>query len=164
VVHGAAWLVVKLESEARIDAKLSLARAWLLLVILGVCWLLLLFITLPGAAGNPWLWLIALLMAADLVVLRVVAGRDAEKLPFALSAAFFGLFWLMQGASQYPVMVRASNNPGLSLQAGNAGGSPATMAFLGVLAPIVLLVVLGYTVFVYRIFKGKVKHAQPEKY
>ena len=163
LVHGAAWLIVKLEGESRVDAKLALARNWVILVIVTVLWLLLLFITLPASVANPGVWILAVLMLADLVLIRVLAGHNVEKRIFVLTSGLFGLFWLMQATSQflvsapYPVVARALNNPGLSLHAGNAGGNPATMSFLGVVAPLILAGVLVYTVVVYRIFKGKVK-------
>jgi len=62
----------------------------------------------------------------------------------------------MIGAIHYPHLVRATD-PALSLTVANASSSPLTLKVMLVIALVGMPVVAGYTVFAYRVFKGKVR-------
>lgn len=156
LVHGASWLLIKLQGEDQSDARAALGKAWTILVAILVTWALVFFITLPGAAEKPLVWVFAVLLVADLAVLRVLAGGAGEKRVFLLSTLAMGFLWATVGAYQYPVLIRASNDAAQTITILNAGSEVSTLQFLAVVTPIVLAVVAAYTIFVYRIFKGKV--------
>ena len=157
LVHGASWMLIKFKGDAQSEARTALSRVWTIYVVIVVAWALMFFLTLPGAAGKPLVWIFAVLLVADMVVLRVLAGGSGEKRVFLVSTLGLGFMWAIVGAYQYPVLVRASNDAANSITIANAGAELSTLQFLGIVAPIVLLVVAAYTVFVYRIFKGKVQ-------
>jgi len=56
----------------------------------------------------------------------------------------------------YPNLVIASNDASLSLTIFNASSSFRTLGVMLVIALIGMPVVIGYTVFIHRIFRGKV--------
>ena len=56
----------------------------------------------------------------------------------------------------FPNLVIASNDAALSLTIFNASSSFRTLGVMLVIALIGMPVVIGYTVFIHRIFKGKV--------
>ncbi|MBN1665209.1 MAG: cytochrome d ubiquinol oxidase subunit II [Deltaproteobacteria bacterium] len=72
------------------------------------------------------------------------------------SFSFIGL-WLAAGAAQFPNFIRASNDPQLSLTIFNSSTGLYTLQVISVIAFIGMPVVFAYTIFVYRIFKGKAK-------
>jgi len=83
--------------------------------------------------------------------------KKNEKAPFWESSfAFIGL-WMMVAAVHFPNMVKASNNPVLSITIFNGSTGIMTLRLMSIIALIGMPVVIGYTIFVYRIFKGKAK-------
>lgn len=64
--------------------------------------------------------------------------------------------WGLAGAVLYPALVSASE-PGLSLTAANASSSPLTLRVMFIIALVGLPIVIASTIFLYKVFKGKVK-------
>ena len=58
--------------------------------------------------------------------------------------------------SLFPRLVPAFNDPGFSLTIYNSSSTHATLSVMLVIACIGVPVVIGYTVFIYRVLKGKV--------
>ena len=56
----------------------------------------------------------------------------------------------------FPNLVRASNDPGLNMTLYNASSSQLTLTVMLIIALVGMPVVIGYTIYVYRVFKGKV--------
>jgi cytochrome bd ubiquinol oxidase subunit II len=56
----------------------------------------------------------------------------------------------------FPNLVIATNDPKLSLTIFNASSSLRTLSVMLVIALLGMPVVIGYTIFIHRIFKGKV--------
>ena len=79
-------------------------------------------------------------------------GRDGRAFVFS-SAAFLGL-WGIVGAIHYPNLVRATD-PALSLTVANASSSALTLKVMLLIALVGMPLVIGYTIFAYRVFKGK---------
>ena len=157
LVHGASWMVVKFKDDAQADARVALGRVWTIYLAIVATWALIFFLTLPDAASKPLVWVFTVLLVLDLVVLRVLAGGKGEKRIFLVSTLGMGFLWAIVGAYQYPVLIRASNDVSQTITIANAGAELSTLQFLGIVAPIVLVIVAAYTIFVYRIFKGKVQ-------
>jgi len=72
------------------------------------------------------------------------------------SVAFIGL-WLAVAAVHYPNLIKSSNDQNLSLTIYNSSTGLQTLKLMSVIALVGMPVVIAYTVFVYRIFKGKTK-------
>jgi len=70
------------------------------------------------------------------------------------SFSFIGLF-LAAGAAQFPNLITASNDPNFSLTVYNSSTSLYTLQVMAVIGLIGMPIVIGYTLFVYRLFKGK---------
>ena len=62
---------------------------------------------------------------------------------------------MVAGAAQFPRLITASNNPALSLTIYNSSTGLYTLQIMAIIALIGMPVVIGYTIFVYRLFKGK---------
>jgi len=80
-----------------------------------------------------------------------------DSAPFWESSfAFIGL-WLVVAAVHFPNLIRASNDQSMSLTIYNSSTSLLTLKVMSVIALIGMPIVIAYTIFVYRIFKGKTK-------
>jgi cytochrome d ubiquinol oxidase subunit II len=108
-------------------------------------------------SGNPFFYAGVLLTLAGLLTLFLALGRKSETGPIqGSSLSLTGLF-LAAGAAQFPNLITASNDPGLSLTIYNSSTGLYTLQVMAVIALAGMPVVIGYTVFVYRLFRGKAK-------
>jgi len=83
---------------------------------------------------------------------------ESKKIPYAFffsSAAFLSL-WGVVGSIHFPNLVRASNDPSLSLTIANSSSSPLTLRVMLIIAAVGMPLVIGYTIYAYRVFRGKV--------
>lgn len=159
VQHGAAWLVLKTGSPVAERARRAALVAWGAVALL---WVVLLFASRTAA---PLLWgpyprPSALLFPAAFHVALVAfpfALRSGRRgAPFLLSSlavlALFGI--LAQGL--YPNLLPALGTPERSLTIWNASSTPRTLSTMLAIALFGVPVVLAYTAFIYRRFKGTV--------
>ena len=156
LMHGAAYAALKSEGalyeRARRTARtmaIAFAAAFALAFVA-------VLIYLPAAVRSAPAWVLSLVVWLSLVLFARSSkkGRDGRAFAFS-SAAFLGL-WGMIGAIQYPNLVRATA-PELSLTIANASSSALTLKVMLIIALVGMPVVIGYTVFAYRVFKGKVR-------
>jgi len=70
-----------------------------------------------------------------------------------VGATFFGVIGL------YPNLFPSSLNPRYSLSAYNASSSPLTLKIMLVVVIIFIPIVIGYQIWAYTLFKGKVTQA-----
>ena len=110
---------------------------------------------LPALASRPLSWLLA---AAALAGLGVLFRGLRGKRDFA---AFLGSCTFLAGLSAamavcvFPVMLRATGDPSLSLTARNAGGDPAGLKTALGWFVVGLPLVVSYFVLVLRLHRGK---------
>ena len=75
---------------------------------------------------------------------------------FLASSVTIVSLWGLLGVSAFPTLVRSSADAAHSLTAYNAASTPRSLTAMLVIALIGMPVVLAYTVWIYRVFKGKV--------
>ena len=160
-LHGALYLVLKTEGELQ-----ARVRRWVapLAALFGVCFV---GVTLATAYGAPRLieafgrapWLNAVLAAVVAAVLAIPLATKRGKafVAFLASAATIAGLMVLFAIGSYPVLVFSNTSPVHSLTAFNAASSPKTLAVMLTIALIGMPLVIGYTAFIYRIFRGKVK-------
>lgn len=155
LLQGATYASMKTEGELQAKAR-RLAVVFcpihgMLLVLSGVAAAL----AVPGVLRNIPAWIAAAVVVAALAVMRVALGRDKDRTAFLMSSlAFLGL-WGIAGADLFPNLVRASNDPAFSLTIRNASSSPMTLKVMLIIALVGMPFVVGYTIWVYRVFKDK---------
>jgi cytochrome d ubiquinol oxidase subunit II len=154
LLHGSAYAGLKTEGSLRERARKA---ARILAFAMALSFLMTFFSVrfyLPAALRSIPAWTFSgcvwLSLAHVLIALR--KGRDGLVF-LSSSAALLGL-WGIVGAVHYPNLIRAAD-PALSLTAANASSSPLTLKVMLIIALVGMPIVIGYTVFAYRIFKGK---------
>jgi cytochrome d ubiquinol oxidase subunit II len=156
LMHGAAYAALKSEGalleRARRTAR-SLAVVFAAAFVLAFAAVL---IYRPAAVKSVPAWILSILVWLALVLFAaaVKAGKDGRAFAFS-TAAFLGL-WGMIGAIHYPNLVRATD-PALSLTVANASSSALTLKVMLIIALVGMPIVIGYTIFAFRVFKGKVR-------
>lgn len=156
LLHGSTWAALKTSGLLQQKARKT-ARA--MRVVVGVLYLLSFFavwIYLPDALKRIPAWIFTVLILAALACLGPVIKRGKDGLAFALSSAVFLCLWGVVGAVHYPNLVRAKD-PSLSLTITNASSSALTLKVMLIIALVGMPLVIGYTIYAYRVFKGKVE-------
>ncbi len=157
LLQGASWAVLKTEGELRLRARRAAgALMWVNVAVSGV-YLLALIFTFPELAGHPLFYLALIVCIAGWIILWVSLRKENDAAPFiAASLSFVGL-WLAAGAAQFPLLIRAANDKALSLTIYNSSTGLYTLQIMSVIALVGMPIVVGYTIFVYRLFKGKAR-------
>lgn len=99
-----------------------------------------------------WLSCLGVVSGAMLALLASRRGQDAPA--FAGSCLAFAGLWGIAGAVLYPDLVR-SLGPGPALTVFNSAAGPKTLLAMTIVALVGVPLVLGYTVYAYRVFRGR---------
>lgn len=166
-MHGAIYLILKTEGElqARIRTWVRRLIAFFVISYFTTTMATLLFV--PNMAEpferQPILLVVPLLtlLAVANIPREIVHGREFRAF-LSSAATMVGLLALF-GLGMYPHMVWSLPNPEHSLTIYNAASSPKTLTIMLIIAAIGMPLVLGYTIAIYRIFRGKVK-ITPDSY
>jgi len=161
VLLGAAWLIMKTEGELQQKAIGWARLAWwpvaigMVLISMATPWISETvrerWFALPGIialSAIPLMTALALYALYRLLGTRVVRG-PLDWLPFALMIGVLLLGFLGLAYSIYPYVVIDR------LTIWDAASSPAALKFIGVGVAITVPMIAGYTIFSYRVFRGK---------
>ncbi|MDQ6914626.1 MAG: cytochrome d ubiquinol oxidase subunit II [Actinomycetota bacterium] len=157
--HGGIYLALKTEGE--LQARVRRVVGPLTLTFLGL-------VVLTGIATlisqnhlvdtYRRVWPLIVPLAALLAIANILrANRAGDELAaFASSCAGIALLMASVGLGQYPAVLASSLNAAYSLTVANSMSSPLTLTVMLVMAAIGVPLVLGYTVTIYWLFRGKV--------
>lgn len=158
---GSTWLIMKTEGHVQAEAyRITKRLVWLLLLAIVVVslWTPLMdaeiarrWFTLPNLL---WLSPVPLLVALCTFFLLRSVTQQAQAAPFLYTLALIFLCYAGFGVSLWPHIIP----PDITLQA--ASSPPQSQAFTLVGTLIILPVILGYTLWAYRVFHGKVRHGE----
>ncbi len=158
---GATWLVMKtdgaVQARARRQARLLLPFVLAALAVVSV-WTPL---AIPRIFDR-WFTLPNLILLAPVPLLTAFAAwrcwsgleKGQEAAPFVSTVALFLLGFLGLAVSNLPYIIPPT------LDIWQAAAHPSSQLFMLVGVAIMLPIILGYTVFVYRTFRGKVRHGE----
>ncbi|MDA3823629.1 MAG: cytochrome d ubiquinol oxidase subunit II [Bacteroidales bacterium] len=100
-------------------------------------------------------WIIFVLIIAALGALYIFIKKKQEGKAFTVSSALFGLLMLLAGVIHYPNMVKGLNGVN-SITIINGSSSELTLKVMLIIAVIGMPIVIAYSIFIYRVFRGKV--------
>ena len=159
--HGALYLAWK--TEGPVQAR-SLRAARVLWLISGALFPLLTWATvrvapeLPVTAGQrPLVWLLGALLVGAATTLAVGLLRGRPALAFAGSAGTHFTLLGTAAAARWPVLLRSSLGPSLSLDAFAAATTHHGLRVALTWTLVGLPLACGYFVFLARLFRGKVR-------
>jgi cytochrome d ubiquinol oxidase subunit II len=159
-LHGANYVALKSEGELSRRARRLAAALWPVLVIVT---LLSLWATLSirGELLNnyklfPILFLVPVAVAASLVCMFLFQRRVLDKAAFLCSSAY--LIFMLVGAAigVYPNLLTSTTDQALNITVYNAATGQHSLAIGLIWWGFGMALALGYFVFVYTMFKGKV--------
>jgi len=155
---GATWLVMKTEGSLQAHAR-TMANQLFIIVLIAMGSVSLWMVAFDAGIRERWFSLPNIYFLAPVPILTAGVAFNLwrslrsghETMPFVMVIAMFALGYLGLAVSRFPYVVP----PSISIW--DAAAAPDTQLFILVGTLIILPVVLGYTVYVYRVFRGKVR-------
>lgn len=160
-MHGALWL--RLKAEGALEARMArwIPRLWGAFVATYAIATAASLVEAPhlfaGVLANPLFLALAAAVVASIAAIPVLSRRGASGGAFLASSAAIVSMILVAAVSMFPRLVPSSIDPAYDLTIYNASSSPRTLAVMLVIALVGMPLVIGYTVLVYRVFRGKVR-------
>jgi cytochrome d ubiquinol oxidase subunit II len=158
--HGALFIVLKTSGELMSAARGWASKAGWVYLILFLVAVAVSMVSQGHLLENynriPILWIVPVLPLVMILGALIYHRREHPGRAFvASSLSILGLM-SMAAVGLFPRLVPALGAPELSLTASNASSSALTLQTMLVIALIGMPLVIGYTIWVYRAFGGKV--------
>jgi len=159
-LHGALYLSLKTSGEMNARARRVASVLWPVVVVLTIGCLFLTLQVRQGLLDNyrhfPVALAVPLLVFVSLALVLVFHSRRQEKLAFVCCGAYIALMLVGAAVALFPTVLPASTEARYSLTIQNTA-APAYGLSIGIIWWIIgMVLALGYFVFVYRTFRGKV--------
>ncbi len=160
-LHGANYVALKTSGALNARAR-RLGRA--LLPLLVTVTLISLVATLsihPELLTNyrqyPVLFIVPLLVAATLFGIFIFRRKNNDLAAFFSSAAYLVFMLVGAAVAVYPTLLTSTTDPALNITVYNAHAGSYSMHVGLIFWSIGMAIALGYFVFIYRMFRGKVE-------
>ncbi len=155
LLQGCTWAAYKIEGDVAQRARNMINIIIIASAILFILAIVLTIGLLPSIVSNLFGFLGALLYAVALSYVYVYNKGNRPFNVFIGSSGSFLSLWIMAGAALYPNLV-SSTIEAYNLTIFNASSTLTTLKIMFIIALIGMPVVLAYTIYVYKVFKGKV--------
>ncbi len=160
VMHGALYMTMKTEGDLRERNFAYASRAWFAFVVLYVLTTLATFFYAPhlfrAVPNRPLFYLFLLLLLAGVVYIPVAIKAQRGGAGFLASSVTILSLMGLAAVSLYPRIVPSTLSPEYTLTIYNASSSQKTLQTMLIIALIGMPLVVAYTIFIYRQFRGKV--------
>lgn len=159
-MHGAIYMTMK-TSGSQLERMITWAnRSWIAFVVLYFLATLATFFFAPhlfeGIIKKPLFWILFLLLLGSIFYIPIGLKSGKHFRTFLASSVLIATIIGLSAVSLFPRLVPSSTNIEYSLTAYNASSSQYTLTTMLIIALIGMPLVIGYTIFIYRVFKGKV--------
>lgn len=159
-MHGAMYLTLKTNGSLRIRLKKWASGAWVAFAAIYIVATIWTFFIAPflfeGLQDTILFWILSFIFLLSLVSFPIFIHGNKFFPGFLASSATIVALIGLAALSLYPRLVPSSTNLAYSLTAYNASSTQKTLTVMLIIALIGMPIVIGYTIFIYRVFKGKV--------
>lgn len=161
MMHGAIYLTMK--TEGRLFAKVTgmLRNSIIFFIVSFSIVTLYTLIYIPHLSddfkGSPELFIVPLLAFLSIANIPRLASRQKYMQAFLFSAITVSLLLVLVAIELYPVLILSTSDPANNITVYNAASSDRALGIMLTISAIGGPLVLGYTIFVYKTFWGKVK-------
>ncbi len=160
VMHGAIYLAMKTKGQQQEKAAGWANKMWVAYVALYVVATIFSFFSakylFDTVLKNPLFWVLVVLLFASIMYIPVGLKAKQFGKSFIASSVTIASMILLTALSLFPRLLPSSWNLNYSLTIYNASSTPRTLWTMLIIALIGVPIVLIYTIYVYRVFKGKV--------
>ena len=161
MMHGAIYLLLKTEGRLHIKLNFLLKKGMIFfLVAFGITTMYTL-IYIPQLSdtfrANPTMFLVPLAAFLSIANIPRLAQKKKYHSAFLFSSLTMSFLLIMVAIELYPTLLLSTLDASNSLDIYNAAASQKSLGIMLLIAAIGAPLVLGYTVFVYMTFRGKVQ-------
>lgn len=159
-IHGANYVALKTESDLNLRSRQVARLLWPALVLLTLLSLAATLYIRPDLMDNynryPIAFVIPLIVAAALTGMRLYRKRGDDRKSFLSSSVY--LIAMLVGAviAVYPNLLTSTTDPTLNITIYNAASGHRSLSLGLIWWSFGMLLAIGYFVFIYRMFRGKV--------
>lgn len=161
MAHGAIYLLLKTEGRMFAQLTFLLKRGMIFFMVsfgITTLYTLLYFPHLSDTfKSDPALFIVPLMAFLSIANVPRMANKKKYKAAFLFSALTISFLLVLVAIELYPNMLLSTIDPAFNIDIYKAASSEKSMGIMLIIVAIGGPLVLAYTVFVYRTFKGKVK-------
>jgi cytochrome bd ubiquinol oxidase subunit II len=159
-LHGAHYVAVKTSGDLNLRARHIAQTLWPVLLLLTIASLWATLTIRPELLANyksfPVLFVVPLAVALSLAAMWLYRRRGNDKAVFLSSCAYLIFMLVGAAAAVYPNLLVSTTDPALNINVYNAASSSYALSVGLVFWGIGMALAVGYFVFTYRMFRGKV--------
>src|SRR5579864_6999313 len=159
-IHGANYVAIKTSGELNLRARRVSIKLLPALVLITLISLWATLAIRPAVLNNyqhyPVLFLIPAVVALSLAAMFFYHRRQQDKGAFIASSAYLVFMMIGAAAAVYPNLLVSTTDPALNLTIYNAAAGSYALSFGLIWWSFGIALAIGYFVFVYRMFRGKI--------
>jgi cytochrome d ubiquinol oxidase subunit II len=159
IMHGSIYLAMKIEGEFRRRVIGWTNTTWVIFVLLYVLSTFISLFEAPflfeGILRNPIFWVLFILLLISVLYQPIAVKAKRFFQAFLASSITIATMIGLVAVSLFPRLVPSNISLDFSLTIYNASSSQNTLTAMLVIALIGMPIVIAYTIFIYRVFKGK---------
>ncbi len=167
-VHGAHYVAVKTSGDLNQRSRRLAARLWPALVLVTLVSLWATVAIRPELLTNyrkyPALFVVPIVVAASLAAMIWYRLKGNDKGAFLSSCAYLVFMLVGAAAAVYPNLLVSTTDPSLNITVYNAAAGNYALSVGLVFWSLGMLLAIGYFIFTYRMFRGKVNGASAGGY
>jgi cytochrome bd ubiquinol oxidase subunit II len=160
-VHGSLWVIVKTDGILQQRTRSFAAKCWPGIVCLVLLISILSFRVQPNLfeqfARHPWGSIFPACAAAGLLGMRILGSRRKDEYAFLTSTLYLVGMLTSAAFGVFPNLLTSNGAQGTSLTIYNAAAGVHGLAIGSYWLVAGILMAVGYSVFVYRYFAGKIQ-------
>jgi cytochrome d ubiquinol oxidase subunit II len=161
MMHGAIFLLLKTEGRLYEKIRLLLKRGMVFFMVSFGITTLYTLLYIPHLSDdfreNPVLFLIPIFTFLSIANVPRLSSKRKFRQAFLFSSLTIGLMLGLVAIELYPVLLYSTLDPAYNITVYNAASSTKSLQIMLTIVAIGAPLVLGYTLFVYRTFRGKVE-------
>lgn len=159
-LHGANYVAMKTSGDLNVRCRRFARMLWPALVLLTIISLIATLSIRPELLKNyqnyPALFVIPVAVAASLAAILIYQRQQNDTRAFFSSAAYLIFMMVGAAAAVYPNLLTSTTDPALNITIWNAHTGAYSLRVGLVFWTIGMALAIGYFIFIYRMFRGKV--------
>jgi len=159
IMHGAVYMTLKTDGDLRERMTNRASKGWIGFILLYVAATLYTFFEagylFDEILANPLFWILFILLLVAIIYIPVALKAKKYSHAFMSSSATILSVIGLAAVSMFPRLVPSSINLDYSLTIYNASSTPRTLMTMLIIALIGMPMVIAYTTYIYRVFRGK---------
>ncbi len=157
LMQGITYTILKTDGEINETAYGLSGKIYYGYAALFVAALLLSYVFIPDRMNIIPAWIATAVFAVSMAALKYFLAAKDEMKAFIFSSLAFISLWGIAGSVQFPVLVNSIEGSSLNITIYNASSGKLTLSVMLGIALVGMPLVIAYTAYVYRVFKGKIK-------